>query len=185
MQHDKPHALTVEHIADTHGFKEAEEYVADLEGAASGNLKTARDGHTILIPQPSNSPLDTLNWSKSRKHIILIVISFAAFLPDYGSATGAVTLLPQAAYVVGIVLFSDYTSDADGLTVSGRYLRIQSTILKSAMFSCLELVVWLLSSSQHGRVVSQSCSTSWFFLLPPQRGVLLRQLSSPSWQLES
>lgn len=97
MQHDKDHTLTVEDVADIHGFKESEGYVADLEGAARGNLKTARDGHTILIPQPSNSPLDTLNWSQTRKHIILIIVSLAAFLPDYGSATGAVTLLPQAA----------------------------------------------------------------------------------------
>lgn len=97
MQHDKSQTLTVEDVADLHGFKESEGYVADLEGAARGNLKTARDGHTILIPQPSDSPLDTLNWSRTRKHIILFIVSFAAFLPDYGSATGAVTLLPQAA----------------------------------------------------------------------------------------
>ena len=90
-------ATTVENIADAHGFKESEDYVADIEGASRSNLKTARDGHTILIPQPSYSPLDTLNWSQTRKHVILIIVSFAAFLPDYGSATGAVTLLPQAA----------------------------------------------------------------------------------------
>lgn len=38
-----------------------------------------------------------MNWSQTKKNIILIVISFTAFLPDYGSATGAVTLIPQAA----------------------------------------------------------------------------------------
>jgi hypothetical protein len=99
MGHDKheSRAKTVENIADAHGFKESEGYVADIEGASRNNLKTARDGHTILIPQPSDSPLDTLNWSKARKHVILIIVSLAAFLPDYGSATGAVTLLPQAA----------------------------------------------------------------------------------------
>ncbi|KAI4854087.1 MFS general substrate transporter, partial [Aureobasidium sp. EXF-8845] len=90
-------AQTVENIADTHGFKESEGYVADIEGSSRNNLKTARDGHTVLIPQPSDSPLDTLNWSLTRKHVILFIISLAAFLPDYGSATGAVTLLPQAA----------------------------------------------------------------------------------------
>lgn len=90
-------AMIVENIADAHGPKESEGYVADIEGASRSNLKTARDGHTILIPQPSNSPLDTLNWSQTRKHVVLIIVSFAAFLPDYGSATGAVTLLPQAA----------------------------------------------------------------------------------------
>jgi hypothetical protein len=90
-------AQTVENIADIHGFKESEGYVADIEGSLRNNLKTARDGHTVLIPQPSDSPSDTLNWSPTRKHVILFIISLAAFLPDYGSATGAVTLLPQAA----------------------------------------------------------------------------------------
>lgn len=76
-------------------------------------LKLAKDGHTILIPQPSDDPNDPLNWSLSRKFVILFVISATAFLPgmsapasiltisltiveDYGSATGAVTLLQQA-----------------------------------------------------------------------------------------
>jgi hypothetical protein len=99
MGYDKhgSRAKTVENIADAHGFKESEGYVVDIEGASRNNLKTARDGHTILIPQPSDSPSDTLNWTKARKHIILIIVSLAAFFPDYGSATGAVTLLPQPA----------------------------------------------------------------------------------------
>jgi hypothetical protein len=99
MGYDKneSRAKTVENIADAHGLLESKGYVTDTEGASRNNLKTARDGHTILIPQPSDSPSDTLNWSKARKHVILIIVSLAAFLPDYGSATGAVTLLPQAA----------------------------------------------------------------------------------------
>lgn len=39
---------------------------------------------------------DPLNWSWAKKHLILFIISATAFLPDYGSATGAVTLIPQA-----------------------------------------------------------------------------------------
>lgn len=73
-----------------------EGYVADTADERFANVKTASDGHTILIPQPSDDPSDHLNWSPVRKHVILFIISFAAFLPDYGSATGAVTLLPQA-----------------------------------------------------------------------------------------
>jgi hypothetical protein len=60
-------------------------------------LKLSPDGKTILIPQPSDDPYDPLNWSWFRKHLTLIIISLTAFLPDYGSATGAVTLIPQAA----------------------------------------------------------------------------------------
>lgn len=77
-------------------FKESEGYVATVDTEHRGNLKTAKDGHTILIPQPSEDPNDPLNWSPVKKHAILFIISFAAFLPDYGSATGAVTLIPQA-----------------------------------------------------------------------------------------
>lgn len=62
-------------------------------------VKLAPDGHTVLEPQPSSDPHDPLNWSKFRKHLILIIVSAASFLPDYGSATGAVTLLPQSEYV--------------------------------------------------------------------------------------
>ncbi|KAL9576587.1 MAG: hypothetical protein Q9212_006977 [Teloschistes hypoglaucus] len=58
-------------------------------------LKTSEDGH-ILYPQPSDDPNDPLNWSWSKKHLILFIISATSFLPDYGSATGAVTLIPQS-----------------------------------------------------------------------------------------
>jgi hypothetical protein len=58
--------------------------------------KTTKDGHTILIPQPTDDPQDPLNWSQGTKHLILLVISATAFLADYGSATGAVTLIPQS-----------------------------------------------------------------------------------------
>lgn len=73
-----------------------EGYLLDTSRLQAGDLKTTEDGRTILIPQPSASPLDPLNWSWGKKHLILIIISMTAFLPDYGSATGAVTLLPQA-----------------------------------------------------------------------------------------
>jgi hypothetical protein len=81
-----------------HEYKETEGYVVDAE-TGEGNVKLAKDGHTRLIPQPSEDPRDPLNWTWRQKHIILFIISFVAFLPDFGSATGAVTLLPQAAYV--------------------------------------------------------------------------------------
>ena len=75
-------------------------YVLDATRIQSDEqLKTSRDGHNILIPQPSEDQNDPLNWSQAKKNSILFVISFTAFLPDYGSATGAVTLIPQAKYV--------------------------------------------------------------------------------------
>jgi hypothetical protein len=78
-------------------IEKPEGFVAKVDTQHRGNLKTAKDGHTVLIPQPSDDPRDPLNWSPFKKHVILLIISFAAFLPDYGSAVGAVTLIPQAA----------------------------------------------------------------------------------------
>jgi hypothetical protein len=59
-------------------------------------LKTAPDGSTILIPQPSDNPEDPLNWDSFTKHAVLGVVIACSFLPDYGSVTGAVTLHLQA-----------------------------------------------------------------------------------------
>ncbi|KAH0371359.1 MFS general substrate transporter, partial [Aureobasidium melanogenum] len=84
---------------DLHGYDDSEGYLAEVNTheAQAHPVKTTKDGHVVLIPQPSDSPQDTLNWSKVKKHVVLLVVSFAALLPDYGSATGAVTLIPQAA----------------------------------------------------------------------------------------
>jgi hypothetical protein len=85
----------LDEIGETKGYIVDVSLVADkklVEG-----LKLAPDGHTVLIPQPSNDPNDPLNWSWTKKHVVLIIISMIAFLPDYGSATGAVALIPQAA----------------------------------------------------------------------------------------
>lgn len=84
-------------VENIHEYNEKEGYVVDAGKDSEVELKVARDGHTVLIPQPSDDPHDPLNWSRTRKHVFLFIISATAFLPDYGSATGAVTLLPQAA----------------------------------------------------------------------------------------
>lgn len=68
-------------------------------GDTSSSLKTARDGHTLLIPQPTSDPNDPLNWSPVKKHLFLLIIAITAFLPDYGSSTGAITNLVQPEYV--------------------------------------------------------------------------------------
>jgi predicted MFS family arabinose efflux permease len=87
-------ARTIENLTDLHEFNETEGYV--INDVDHSDLKRAADGRTVLLPQPSNDPHDPLNWAWTRKHAILIIISMTAFLPDYGSATGAVTLIPQA-----------------------------------------------------------------------------------------
>jgi hypothetical protein len=103
-EHDVPayekRAVAVNGVNPLHEYREDEGYIIDVESgeeAEERRYKTAHDGHTRLIPQPSDDPRDPLNWSWGKKHLILIVVACAALLPDYGSATGAVTLIPQAA----------------------------------------------------------------------------------------
>lgn len=74
-------------------------YLLDASKASTvEGMKVSSDHHNVLNPQPSDNPHDPLNWSQSKKNLILFIISATAFLPDYGSATGAVTLIPQAKY---------------------------------------------------------------------------------------
>jgi hypothetical protein len=99
MDYLKPEQSMDEQVSEAalpSDLKDSEGYIAKVDTEHHGNLKTAKDGHTVLIPQPSDDARDPLNWSPVKKHVILFIISFAAFLPDYGSATGAVTLIPQA-----------------------------------------------------------------------------------------
>jgi hypothetical protein len=68
---------------------------AHLESGQLGNLKLAKDGHTVLIPQPTSDPNDPLNWSWRRKHLMLAVVSITAFLGDYGSGAGIPLIVLQ------------------------------------------------------------------------------------------
>ena len=52
------------------------------------NIKTAKDGTTILIPQPSDDPHDPLNWSKYKKLMILITLGMGGFCADFSSGVG-------------------------------------------------------------------------------------------------
>lgn len=62
----------------------------------SGTLKRTPDGRIALVPQPSDDPDDSLNWSPTKKAITLAIIAYIAFLPDYTAGAGIVTLIPQA-----------------------------------------------------------------------------------------
>ncbi|KAL8841168.1 MAG: hypothetical protein Q9170_001022 [Blastenia crenularia] len=82
-----------DHTADTRSKVDEEK---DQNHDDATDLKTADDGHTILVPQPTDDPDDPLNWSRLRKHGLLLIISYTAFLPDSGSAIGAIALVPQS-----------------------------------------------------------------------------------------
>lgn len=62
----------------------------NLENGVLYKNKLKKDGDIILIPQPSESPNDPLNWSKKRKHAHFIIMAFitaftAATSNDAGS----------------------------------------------------------------------------------------------------
>ncbi|KAH9886541.1 MFS general substrate transporter [Xylariomycetidae sp. FL2044] len=99
--------------AEMHEYQDKQGYDIDVEnnGAATDATTTTTGGSIVklaadgrltrdqLIPQPSTDDAearDPLNWPQRRKNLVLAVVALAALLPDYGSATGAVTLLPQA-----------------------------------------------------------------------------------------
>ncbi|OAP56444.1 putative MFS-type transporter [Fonsecaea erecta] len=104
-------------------------------------IKFAPDGHTILVPQPSDDPNDPLNWSFFKKHMLLIISSMSSFLPEYGSATGAVTLLSQAQQWH---LTPDHVNHSQAgnvfmLGVGGLF-----SVVCSAYFGRLPVLFWML-----------------------------------------
>jgi hypothetical protein len=44
------------------------------------NLKTIKDGATVLVPQPTDDPNDALNWSWARKHKVLAVLVYCTLV---------------------------------------------------------------------------------------------------------
>ncbi|KAL8890984.1 MAG: hypothetical protein Q9215_001906 [Flavoplaca cf. flavocitrina] len=76
-------------------INEAGEYGAHVLDDArihGKDIKTTPDGKTVLIPQPSSDPNDSLNGSDRKKHVMLFVISVVAFMPDFGSSMAIITL---------------------------------------------------------------------------------------------
>lgn len=73
-------------------------YVLDPTGYPNNaaGLKTTGDGTKVLIPQPIESKDDPLNWSSRKKTVILVVVTYIAFLADYAGSCGILPVLPQA-----------------------------------------------------------------------------------------
>ncbi|KAG6379850.1 MFS general substrate transporter [Boletus reticuloceps] len=56
--------------------------------AVASRLKLSEDGTMVLWPQPCDDPNDPQNWSDRRKALHLLIITMAAFVPDFDSAIG-------------------------------------------------------------------------------------------------
>ena len=108
--------VDLEQIGEKEGYVLDEEHLRKtLNIPDSAIIKTAADGKTVLIPQPSEDPQDPLNWPAWKKTVILYIVSLTAFTGDYGSAIGGITLLPQAQYatpLLSIIPFPDMSSDS-------------------------------------------------------------------------
>ncbi|GAA5908930.1 hypothetical protein JCM6882_004947 [Rhodosporidiobolus microsporus] len=81
--------------SDSEIEKEGGNLLLQVEDAAAAGLKTAADGKTVLVPQPSDDPRDPLNWSSLKKHTILLIVALAAFNGDFQSGAGIPLLAPQ------------------------------------------------------------------------------------------
>jgi hypothetical protein len=56
---------------------------ASDSGSDNSQLKTTKNGTIVLIPQPSDSPDDPLNWSWARKCAVFACILPGCFLTDW------------------------------------------------------------------------------------------------------
>ncbi|KAL8785942.1 MAG: hypothetical protein Q9213_003091 [Squamulea squamosa] len=123
-------------------YDDSDGYILDVTQIRPDlSTKTARDGHTVLIPQPSNASDDPLNWSQTKKHIVLAIVCACTFLPDYGSVTGAITLISQAAEY-GI------TPDEVNHSQSGNQFMVGAggvvAVMLSAYFGRLPVLFWFM-----------------------------------------
>ncbi|KAL8771747.1 MAG: hypothetical protein Q9209_002938 [Squamulea sp. 1 TL-2023] len=123
-------------------YDDSDGYILDVNHTRPDmSTKTARDGQTVLIPQPSHASDDPLNWNQTKKHIILAIVCTCTFLPDYGSVTGAITLIPQAAEY-GI------TPDEVNHSQSGNQFMVGAggvvAVMFSAYFGRLPVLFWFM-----------------------------------------
>ncbi|KAM5344306.1 hypothetical protein ACJ41O_012843 [Fusarium nematophilum] len=71
--------------------------ILSVDTADESTLRLAKDGHTVLLPQPTDDISDPLNWPSWKKHAILFTVAWGAFCADFTSAAGSAPILLQAA----------------------------------------------------------------------------------------
>lgn len=88
--------IDLERLGEQHGYALDETVLKHQLGLPPDAVLKKDSTGRVLIPQPSDSPLDPLNWSVWKKRSILIMLAIASFTCDYSAATGASALLVQA-----------------------------------------------------------------------------------------
>ncbi|KAM0746165.1 MFS general substrate transporter [Meredithblackwellia eburnea MCA 4105] len=91
-------------IAEAKGFKpqdgrlviDPEEAKIEYGEEVASKLKLNRKGTKVLWPQPSDDPNDPQNWSPKKKSVQLVIITMAAFVPDFCSGIGIAGLFGLA-----------------------------------------------------------------------------------------
>ncbi|KAL5335037.1 major facilitator superfamily domain-containing protein [Aspergillus crustosus] len=127
-------------------------------------LRTAADGSTILIPQPSDSPDDPLNWSAFKKNAVLGMVIACSFLPDYGSVTGAVASNLQA---------KEYGNTADTVnhSQSGNQFMVgvggTVAVMLSSYFGRLPVLLWFMVGAI-ATAVAGACSHGFMGYFVPR-----------------
>lgn len=89
-------ALDLERVGETQGYILDEAQLKEKLGLAPDAVLKKGKHDVVLIPQPSDDPEDPLNWSPTKKALILVVLAVVACTADYSAATGGSALLPQA-----------------------------------------------------------------------------------------
>jgi len=77
----------------------------ELGEEVAARLKLTKDGTKVLWPQPTDSEKDPQNWTGNRKDIQLLIITFAAFVPDFDSGIGKQF---QMTWETGLEWLSDF-----------------------------------------------------------------------------
>lgn len=92
--------------------------VADAENLTAA-LKhgSGKDSHIILVPQPSDDPNDPLNWSATRKFIIVLIVGLGTIL----NAATISSLLNAGLYTISLDF---HTSIGDITLISGYQLLV-------------------------------------------------------------
>lgn len=79
-QEEKSGTLTDIYHAAAERYAEGAGDLQVLKAELGDYVKLASDGQTVLIPQPSDDPIEPLNWTSRKKTLVLTAIIFASLV---------------------------------------------------------------------------------------------------------